>query len=88
LGDYEYLTLEQAFATKMLESANTSLELARMDADKQQFYLQRVVEPNTPDLARYPRRLASIFVVLGVTLCFYFIGWMLLAGIVEHSPEH
>ncbi len=57
-------------------------------ADKQQFYLQRVVEPNAPDLARYPRRLASIFVVLGVALCLFFIGWMLLAGIIEHSPEH
>jgi capsular polysaccharide transport system permease protein len=88
LGDYEYLALEQTFAARMLESANASLELARVDADKQQFYLQRVVEPNAPDLARYPRRLASIFVVFGVALCLFFIGWMLLAGIIEHSPEH
>ena len=88
MGDYEYLTLEQTFAARMLESANASLELARVSADKQQFYLQRVVEPNAPDMARYPRRLASIFVVLGVALCLFFIGWMLLAGIIEHSPEH
>ena len=88
MGDYEYLTLEQTFAARMLESANTSLELARVSADKQQFYLQRVVEPNAPDMARYPRRLASIFVVLGVALCLFFIGWMLLAGVIEHSPEH
>jgi len=26
--------------------------------------------------------------VLGVTLCLYFIGWMLMAGILEHAPEH
>jgi capsular polysaccharide transport system permease protein len=88
MGDYEYLSLEQTFAARMLESANASLELARVSADKQQFYLQRVVEPNAPDMARYPRRLASIFVVLGVALCLFFIGWMLLAGIIEHSPEH
>jgi len=88
LGDYEYLALEQTFAAKMLESASTSLELARAEADKQQFYLQHVVEPDAPDMARYPRRIASIFVVLGVTLCLYFIGWMLMAGIVEHAPEH
>jgi len=88
LGDYEYLALEQTFAARMLESANASLELARVSADKQQFYLQRVVEPNAPDMARYPRRLASIFVVIGVVLCLFFIGWMLLAGIIEHSPEH
>ena len=87
LGQYEYLTLEQAFAAKSLESANTSLELARIEADKQQFYLQRVVEPNKPDLARYPRRIASIFLVFGVTLCLYFIGWMLVVGIVEHAPD-
>ena len=88
LGDYEYLALEQTFAARMLESANGSLELARIASDKQQFYLQRVVEPNAPDLARYPRRLASIFTVFGVVLCLFFIGWMLLAGVIEHSPEH
>jgi capsular polysaccharide transport system permease protein len=47
-----------------------------------------VVEPNTPDMARYPRRIASIFVVLGVALCLFMIGWMLLAGVREHAPEH
>jgi len=88
LGDYEYLALEQSFATRMLESANTSFELARVELGKQQFYLQRVVEPNTPDMARYPRRIASIFVVLGVALCLFMIGWMLLAGVREHAPEH
>jgi capsular polysaccharide transport system permease protein len=87
LGDYEYLALEQSFATRMLESANTSFELARVESGKQQFYLQRVVEPNTPDMARYPRRIASIMVVLGVALCIFMIGWMLLAGVREHSPE-
>jgi capsular polysaccharide transport system permease protein len=88
LGDYEYLALEQSFAARMLESANTSFELARVELGKQQFYLQRVVEPNTPDMARYPRRIASIFVVLGVALCLFMIGWMLLAGVREHAPEH
>lgn len=88
LGQYEYLALEQSFAAKTLESANASLELARVEADKQQFYLQRVVEPNMPDMARYPRKIASIFMIFGVALCLYFIGWMLLAGIREHAPEH
>ena len=88
LGNYEYLALEQSFAARMLESANTSFEMARVESDKQQFYLQRVVEPNTPDMARYPRRINSIFVVFGVALCLFMIGWMLRAGILEHSPEH
>ncbi len=87
LGSYEHLVLEQSFAAKMLESANGSLELARVEAGKQQFYLQRVVEPNMPDLARYPRRIASVLVIFGASLCLYFIGWMLLAGIREHAPE-
>jgi len=46
-----------------------------------------VVEPNRPDLALYPKRLISILTVAGAALCLYFIGWMLVVGILEHSPE-
>jgi len=87
LGSYENLLLEQEFAAQNLTAANASLEQARAEAQKQQFYLERVVEPNRPDLALYPKRLISILTVAGAALCLYFIGWMLVVGILEHSPE-
>lgn len=87
LTDYEKLQVEQDFATQMLTAANASLETARTDAQKQQFYLERVVEPNKPDQSQLPHRLKRILVVFGASLCLYFIGWMLVVGVLEHSPE-
>jgi capsular polysaccharide transport system permease protein len=87
LSTYEKLNLEQEFATQMLTAANTALEQARSEAQKQQFYLERVVEPNLPDQATLPHRLKRILTVFGASLCLYFIGWMLIVGILEHAPE-
>ena len=87
LGAYEKLQVEQDFATQMLTAANASLETSRTEAQKQQFYLERVVEPNIPDDSTLPHRLQQILIVFGATLCLYFIGWMLIVGILEHSPD-
>jgi capsular polysaccharide transport system permease protein len=87
LGTYEKLQVEEEFATQMLTAANTALETARTDAQKQQFYLERVVEPDKADESTLPHRLKNILIVFASSLCLYFIGWMLVIGILEHSPE-
>jgi capsular polysaccharide transport system permease protein len=87
LGTYEKLSAEQEFANQMLTAANASLEQARTEAQKQQFYLERVVEPNKPDDSTLPHRLKQILTVFGASLCLYFVGWMLLVGILEHAPD-
>ena len=87
LGIYEGLNVEQEFATQMLTAANASLETARIDAQKQQFYLERVVDPNEPDDSTLPRRWLQVLTVFAASMCLYFIGWMLVVGILEHSPE-
>lgn len=87
LSRYEALEVEQEFATGMLTAANTALEQARTDAQKQQFYLERVVEPNTPDDPSLPKRLSHILTIFAASLCLYFIGWMIIVGILEHAPE-
>jgi capsular polysaccharide transport system permease protein len=87
LGAYEKLQVEQEFATQMLTAANAALESARTEAKKQQFYLERVVEPNKPDDSILPRRIKGILTVLGASLCLYVIGWMLIVGILEHAPD-
>lgn len=87
LGAYENLNVEQEFATQMLTAANASLEATRADAQKQQFYLERVVEPNKPDDSTLPHRLLQVMTIFGASLCLYFIGWMLVVGILEHAPE-
>ena len=87
VAGYENLLAEQEFAQATLTAASTSLEQARVEVQKQQYYLERVVEPNLPDTPLLPSRLKNILVVLGASLCLYFIGWMLVVGILEHSPE-
>lgn len=87
VGGYENLLAEQEFAQQMLTAASAALEQARTEAAKQQFYLERVVDPNLPDSPKLPERFKDILIVFGLSLCLYFIGWMLVVGILEHSPE-
>lgn len=87
LPDYEALVLEQELASQLLVLSQTSLEQARTEALKQQFYLERVVEPNVPDLPEYPKAFKTVLTVLGFALCLYFIIWMFVVGILEHAPE-
>lgn len=87
LGGYENLVVEQEFATSALNAANAALVQARADAQRQQFYLERVVEPNLPDAPLLPKRLLNTIIVAAAAACLYFIGWMFVVGILEHAPE-
>ena len=64
-----------------------ALVRARAEAASQQFYLERIVDPNLPDDALLPTRLLNIIIVAAAAACLYFIGWMLIVGILEHAPE-
>lgn len=85
LAEFERLTLEREFADRQLASATQSLELARVEASRQQLYLSRVVEPNLAVYPLYPRKTITIissFAVLSVVFC---IGWLVIAGMREHA---
>lgn len=87
LPSYDALVLEQELASQLLVLAQTTLEGARTEALKQQFYLERVVNPNVPDQPEYPKALRTVLTILGFALCLYFIIWMFVVGILEHAPE-
>jgi len=87
LPSYEALALEQEFATQLLLLTRSSLEQAQTDAVKQQFYLERVVNPNEPDLPEYPHAFRNVLTIFGFAICLYFIVWMFVVGILEHAPE-
>jgi capsular polysaccharide transport system permease protein len=85
IAAYERLMLEREFADRQLASATASLETARADAQRQQLFLVRVVEPNLAERAEYPRAgyiTVSVFVSL---LVLYGIGWLLFLGVREHA---
>jgi len=81
----QQLTLEAEFANKQLASALVSLETARNDAQRQQVYLERIAQPNIPDVAQDPRRARSVIGTLIVGLVIWGILSMLFAGIREHQ---
>ncbi len=87
LPSYDALVLEQELSSELLVLAQTTLEGARTEALKQQFYLERVVNPNVPDRPEYPKALRIVLTILGFALCIYFIIWMFVVGILEHAPE-
>jgi capsular polysaccharide transport system permease protein len=82
---FQRLTVENDFATQQLAAALASLEQARDEARKKQAYVERVVEPNTPDAPMEPRRLRGIFATLVLSLIAFGILRMLLAGVKEHA---
>lgn len=87
LGGYENLLVEQEFATQSMNASNAALVQARAEAQRQQFYLERVVDPNVPDMPLLPKRFLDVLIVFAASLCLYFIAWMFLIGVLEHTPE-
>lgn len=82
---YQRLELESQFADRQLASAMASLETARNEAQRKQVYLERIVQPNKPDIAIEPRRLRGIFATFALGLVAWGILTMLLAGLREHQ---
>ena len=85
VGEFERLSVERELARAQLASATASLERARADAQRQQIFLLRVVEPNTAEWARHPKstlNTAYVFLCLSVA---YGLAWLLVAGMREHA---
>ncbi|MEK2600748.1 hypothetical protein [Burkholderia arboris] len=81
---YARLQLDSQFADKQLGSAMAALENARAEAQRKQLYLERLVQPNTPDVAIEPKRLKRIFEVFALGMIVWGVLSLLLAGMREH----
>lgn len=83
-AEFQRLALEKEFADKQLASAFASLEQARNEAQRQQLYLERIVQPSLPDAAMEPRRIRNILTTFVLGLVAWGVLTMILAGIKEH----
>lgn len=81
---FQRLQLESQLSDKQLAAAITSLQDARNEARRKQAYVERIVQPNTPDKALEPRRMRGIFATLVMGLIAWGILKMLAAGAREH----
>lgn len=85
IAAFETLLLERELATRMLASATASLENARLEAQRQQLYLERIVEPNLPDSGTHPRVLATLALLVAILLATFGILRLLLIHVYEHA---
>ena len=85
IAEYERLMLEREFAERALMAAMTAAEVARVDAQKQQVYLERVADPSRPDYPAYPLRIAWTLVVLAAGYMAYRVWRILSADTRRHS---
>jgi capsular polysaccharide transport system permease protein len=85
LTEYDRLTVDLGLDEKQLASAFTSLEAARLEAQRQQIYLETITQPNLADYPIFPKRVISFAVVTVSCLLIYSIAWLLIASVREHA---
>lgn len=84
LAEFEALQIEQTFAQQRYASALSSLENARMDADRQQRYLAVFSHPITAEEAIYPERLRNVFLCLAAFMALWVIGTLVTLAVRDH----
>lgn len=88
LADYERLVLEREFAKSLLVAAVRALETSRLEARRQQLYLERVVEPSVSDYPLAPERTRMILTVLAGNALLLLVLWLIYAGVHERAEEN
>lgn len=87
IAEFERLVMAREFADRGLASALTSLEAARVQAQRQQIYLERLVEPRPTDYPEQPYRVLSILISLLMGFCVFAIVRTVARNVREHSPR-
>lgn len=85
IATFTRLQGEVDLAGQQLAAARIALDRANADAQRQQIFLLRVVEPNLAERSLYPLPYwATLYVFLSLSLL-YSLAWLLLAGMREHA---
>jgi len=82
---YEGITLDRDFAAKYLQVALDSLEQARANAMSQQLYIERIAQPNQPDVAIEPKALRDVAATLLLSLIVWALTSLLVTAVKEHA---
>ncbi|MHB0992491.1 MAG: hypothetical protein ACYC0M_14610 [Burkholderiales bacterium] len=85
--NYEGFLVDQLIAQKILEAAVTSLEQAKVTAQKQELYLETISHPNLPDASQVPKRFQDILATLLVSLIVWGALTVVVAGVREHHDR-
>jgi capsular polysaccharide transport system permease protein len=78
IADYERLVLEREFAERAFASAQTALDLARIDAERQRLFVERISIAVSTDDPKYPYRFLGVLAVFVIaTMLNGVVGWLL-----------
>jgi capsular polysaccharide transport system permease protein len=85
LATYTRLQSEVDLAMQQLSATRVTSDRAAADAQRQQIFLLRVVEPNLAERSLFPLPYwATLYVFLSLSLL-YALAWLMLAGMREHA---
>lgn len=84
IGQYEKLQLEQKFAERLYEVAESAFARAQEDIIRQQIYLVTVVRPSMPEKVSYPRPLLDTFLVFIWGTILWSVISLTAAGVRDH----
>lgn len=84
LATFEALEVEKTFAQQVYQSALTSLEQARAEADRQQRYLAVFTLPAVPEAAIYPKRVQNILLLIAIAISAWGIGTLIVYSVRDH----
>lgn len=84
---YEGFLVTQTLSQKLLEAAVTSLEQAKVTAQKQELYLETIAQPNLPDVAQEPKRFQNILATFLVALIVWGVLTIVISGVREHHDR-
>ncbi len=81
---YQPLILDQELARQQYASALSSLELARIEAQRKKQYLVTFIQPSLPDDAVEPHRLNRILTVMVFSFLCYLLGGLMWSALKDH----
>ena len=84
---YERQALDQTFAEKELAAALTALEQARVQAMKQQLFVEVIAKPSLPDEAMQPKRVRGVLATFVVGLLLWGVLSVIVGGVREHHDR-
>ncbi len=84
ITEFQPLALNQQLAQQHYTSALTSLELARVEAQRKKLYLITFVKPGLPEQALEPRRIMGVFAVFVYSFLGFGVGALFWSALRDH----
>jgi len=84
ISDYQPLALDQELAQQAYASALTSLELARIEAQRKKLYLVTFVQPGLPEEALKPERILKVLTAFVYAFLLFSIGGLMWSALRDH----